>query len=165
MKSANISLHRDFPATPISGWVGVRWYAWVPQTTASGQRKRPKSVEHPFRSQRKIWCLLAVHFDGLDLRFALPQELDHFIEVLSQNPLPSGRSLTAECAVGRPNGHWLSRLPAKAKSWKFRQRLCKFLVTCPEASSMREFYSQTPIVFEFPEHYASFAEAQQATSG
>ena len=163
MKSARISLHQDFPKTPISGRAGARWSAWIKQVSSSGQPKKPKQVVHPFLSQRKIWCLLTVHFDGVNLRFAMPQELDHFIGVLSQNPLPSGRSLASECALGRPNGHWLSRLPAKAKSWKFRQRLCKYLEGLPEAEALREFYSENPIKFEFPEHYDSFFDAQQVT--
>lgn len=163
MKQAGISLHQDFPETPISGRVGARWIAWVKQVSSSGQPQRPKQVVHPFLSQRKIWCLLTVHFDGVNLRFAMPQELDHFIGVLSQNPLPSGRSLAPECALGRPNRHWLSRLPTKAKPWKFRQRLCKYLETLPEAEALREFYSENPIRFEFPEYFDNFFEAHQAT--
>lgn len=162
MKSAAISLHDAFPETPVSGWVGARWVAWVPQTSASGQPKRPRQVPHPFLSQRRVWCLLHVHFDGVDLRFSMPQELDHVIEVLSQNPLPSGRSLTQQCVIGRPNRHWLSRLPAKAKSWKFRQRLCAYLTTLPEAQALRDFYAQTPIRFEFPQVYETFMAAQKA---
>ncbi|WP_421701439.1 hypothetical protein [Aliiroseovarius sp.] len=162
MKSAKLTYHESFPETPVSGRAGAKWIGWVKQTNISGQRMRPKSVQHPFLSQRKLWCLLEVHFDGVDLRFAMPQELDHFIDVLSRNPLPSGRSLAPECPVGRPNKHWLSRLPAKAKPWKFRQRLCSYLMDCPETAKLREFYRSEPIQFDFPGVFNSFLEAHKA---
>jgi len=163
MKSAYITLHDSFPNTPVSGRVGARWIGWIKQTSDSGQPKRPKQVSHPFLEQRKKWCLLEIHFDGINLRFSMPQELDHFIDIMSKNPLPSARSLAPECAIGRPNRHWLSRLPAKAKPWKFRKRLCLYLLECPEVARLRKFYQNDPIKFDFPEVYDSFFDAHQAT--
>ena len=123
MKSAKISHFRDFLWSPVSGWVGACGWGWVNRKTASGQYMRPKWLPHPYAEQRKLWCRLEVHFNGIDLQFALPQELDQFIEVMSQKILPSGRALVASRAIGRPNNHWLSRLPGRAKPLKFRLAL------------------------------------------
>ena len=74
--------------------------------------------------------------------------------------MPSGRTLVPDCALGRPNGHWLSRLPAKAKSWKFRQRLCAYLQNCTEAQAMRDFYAENPVRTEFSGFFDSFEDAR-----
>lgn len=162
MKTARLSYHRQFPATPISGRAGARWFAWVPGPRLGGQATRPVEMAHPFLHQRPLWCLLTVQFDRLELRFATPEELDQFLRVMSQNPLPSGRSLVPDQAVGRPNGHWLSRLPARAKPWKFRQRLCRHLQMLPEAARFRRFYGDHPVQFRFDGYYDSLAEAVAA---
>lgn len=163
MKSVTLTFHEDFPGTPVSGWAGARWIGWVKQENASGQPQRPKQVTHPFLEQRKLWCLLQIHFDDVDLSFATPRELDHFVDVLSQNPLPSGGSLVSGQAVGRPNNHWLSRLPAKAKPLKFRKRLCDYLRSSEDVERFRDFYRTEPIRFDFEGVYDSFFEAHQAT--
>ena len=163
MKSAQISYHSEFPQTPLSGWVGVRMLAWARERTASGQLTRPRSFPHPFLAQRKLWCQATVSFDTAKLRFALPQELDHFLDVMLQNPLPSGASLVAGHAVGRPNRHWLSRLPKRLMPWKTRQRLCRYLTTAPELRDLREFYRDQPVRFSFPGYFNSYMEAYNAT--
>lgn len=162
MKSAQTSLHSQFPATPVSYWAGARWRGWVREDDATGNLKRIDEVRHPFLDQRKAWCLLEVHFAGVDLLFATPQELDHFIGILSQNPLPSGRALVPECAVGRPSKHWLSRLPKKAKSLKFRDKLCQYLENCDAASTFRKFYKDHPVQCAFPGFYDSVEAARGA---
>lgn len=74
------------------------------------------------------WAQLVVEFDGIDLWFSSAAELDHFIDVLSQNPLPSIRRMTELRGIGfGPNNHWLSRLPARAKPAKYRRRLVTYL--------------------------------------
>ncbi|PDT38381.1 hypothetical protein CO671_03045 [Rhizobium sp. M10] len=149
MKSAELFYSREFPETPMSWWAGARLNGWIPETTRSGQIKRPRRIVHSFASQRKLWCLLAVHFDGVDLIFATPLELDQFLAVMSQNPLPSGWALVPGNLLGRPNKHWLSRLPKKAKSWKFRQSICKFLLQAGTVGEFREFYAREPLKLQF----------------
>jgi hypothetical protein len=149
MKSARINLYRNFPETPMSGRAGARYYAWVQRTNDSGQPKSPERVGHPFLEQRKSWCLLSVHFNGVDLRFAMIEELDLFLNVMSRNPLPSGYSLVPDCAIGRPSRHWLARLPKQAKSWKFRKALCDFLRANTTVQAFRAFYERNPVKFHF----------------
>ena len=79
-----------------------------------------------------------------------------FLEVLEQKHLPSGFSLLpGQQRVGRPNNHWLSRLPAKAKRWKFRQQLCDFLRNNPQALQFRNFYAANVVQTEFEGVYRS----------
>lgn len=149
MKSAQIDLYRNFPDAPMSGSAGARYYGWVQRTTDSGQPKSPERVGHPFLQQRKSWCLLSVHFNGVDLRFAMIEELDLFLNVMSRNPLPSGYSLVPDCPIGRPSRHWLARLPKQTKPWKFRKALCDFLRENATVLAFRAFYERTPVKFHF----------------
>ena len=165
MKSAQISFHDSFPTTPVSYWAGARWSAWIRKEDATGHLQHLTIVRHPFAIQRKAWCLLEVHFDTVELRFATPQELDHFVGVLAKNPLQSGRSLFPDCAIGRPKGHWLAKLPSKAKSRKFRKRICIFLAECPEANEFLEFYRNKPVQVDFPGYYDTIEEARNSSFG
>ncbi len=90
----------------------------------------------------------------------MPAELDLFIATMSRNPLPSGRSLAPDCAIGRPNRHWLSRLPSKAKSWKSREDVAKYLQESEAAKQFRAFYEDLPLQFQFDGIHDSFQEAQ-----
>lgn len=147
----------------MSGWAGARDSGWVREQTASGQWKSPRFARrHPFSEQRKLWLQLSVEFQGVLLVFATPLELDQFLSVMSKNPLPSGRSLFPGRAVGRPNNHWLSRLPSKAKTLKFRTAACRYLTEAPAARRFREFYASSPVRIQFVGFYASHLEAQAA---
>lgn len=162
MKSARLSYHRSFPWTPVSGRAGARGWAWKIERMQNGEWARPVQIVHPFMSSVKLWCLLQVEFQGVELRFATPAELDHVCDILLRNPMPSGRSLVPECAVGRPNGHWLSRLPSKAKPWRFRQALLTYLARAKPVAEFRAFYKDVQPV-QIPDTvFDSFEEAQRA---
>ncbi len=149
MKRAVLSCHRQFPETPVSFWVGARSHVLVSPPMVGGQRRRPQITLHPFSAQRRLWCQLSVDYSGVALRFSTPQELDHVLSVLSRNPLPSGHGLVPGWKVGRPVTHWLSRLPGKAKPWKFRQRLCTWLSAHPVVAAFRRFYEGQPVIYVF----------------
>lgn len=72
----------------------------------------------------KGYAFLHIEFEAHELVFSSPAQMDHFIEVLSTKPLPTSLQLSARrgMMVG-PNGHWLSRLPAKLKSPRKRDKL------------------------------------------
>jgi len=58
-----------------------------------------------------------------EFRFASLEEMRHCIDVLSRKDLPTSLELSAERGSGAsPKSHWLSRLPRRAKSWRFRER-------------------------------------------
>ncbi|GLK56145.1 hypothetical protein JOD31_001061 [Methylopila capsulata] len=162
MKSAKLSYHSSFPWTPISGWAGARGYGWAYLSGPGGQFRRPKFIKHPFPTQRRLWCLLKVEFNGIKLDFATPQEVDHFRNVMRRKVLPSGHALVSGRAVGRPNNHWLSRLPKKAKPWKFREAICRYLEEVPEVREFRSFYAENPIRMQFEGMFDTSSDARAA---
>lgn len=165
MNNIELSYHRDFPRTPMTRWIRHQFYGWQPRQTKSGQWMRPTWGQTPFSTQRKLWCRLEVHFRGVTLFFTTPLELDHFIAIMQQKHLPSGPSLVPGRRIGRPNNHWLSRLPAKAKPWKFRKAVCAFLNTKREVKKFREFYQSEPIQTHFEGYYPSFHQAASQKYG
>lgn len=162
MKQASLSYHGTFPETPLSFWAGHARYAWIRAGTASGQKRKPQMVDHPFRRQRRLWCLLSVHLDGVDLVFATPRELDMLTQTLSRNPLPSGCSLDPRFRLGRPNNHWLSRLPAKAKSHKYREKLIAYLGGAAPVQEFLTFYDHPPLCYEYKGYFLTYPEAVEA---
>lgn len=145
MKSTALSYHRTFPWTPVSGWVGSQMVAWRLQQDHPGRRIKIVQVQHRFADQRPMWCLLTVTMQGVQLHFATPQELDHVLDVLGQNPMPSGRSLVPSQGLGRPNSHWLSRLPKRAKTTKFRAAFARFVARNADVRRFRAFYERQPV--------------------
>ncbi|WP_018634275.1 hypothetical protein [Neomegalonema perideroedes] len=162
MKTARLSWHEDFPETPISPWAGWRRVGWIRETTPGGQIRRPRSIPHPFATQRRHWALLEVNFADVDLYFATPQELDQFLAVMSRNPLPSGRALVPWHGRGRPNLHWLSRAPKAAKSWKFRRAICAWLPEQEAVRAFRAFYKERPVQTYFEGVFNSPLAAMRA---
>lgn len=146
----------------MTGWAGPGWGGWVNRQTASGQWKTPRYRQLPYLRQRRLWCLLHVQFRGLELVFALPEELDQFLEVMSQKLLPSGNRLISGLPYGRPNRHWLSRLPKKAKSWKIRSALGDYLSASPDVEAFRHFYRSFSPEQERRGFHRSFYEAINA---
>ena len=62
----------------------------------------------------------------MQFEFASLHELRRCIDVLGRKLLPTTRALSEGTGTG-PNRHWLSRLPAAAKPWKYRERAVRFL--------------------------------------
>jgi hypothetical protein len=74
------------------------------------------------------FATFCVEFNGVTFRFASLDELRVCIATLSKKLLPATRRLSAERGSGMgPNSHWLSRLPAKAKPWRYRERAARYL--------------------------------------
>lgn len=72
--------------------------------------------------------LYHVEFDGFTFDFISLDEIRHCIEILSNPLLP--RSIDLSNARGSdhgPNSHWLSRLPAKVKPWRYREGAVRYL--------------------------------------
>ncbi len=112
------SYERDWRAAPVALWTHVA----VPNTEKVCDPPAPEPIPH------KGYAFLHVEVEGVDLQFSAPAQLDHFIEVLSQKPLPTSRQLSFKrgLPVG-PNSHWLSRLPAKFKAPRAREKLVRAL--------------------------------------
>ena len=109
-------------------------------SSKASSRKIANMFDDLAHEGRRSWAQLTVHLDEITLTFWLPEELDHVCDVFSMNPLPTARTLTRnDTDETRLNSHWLSRLPKKAKSKKFRERFLKFVNAKPE--ELMEFRS------------------------
>ena len=114
----HFSFCRDWRTAPLAFWVHVP----VEGTDMRCNPPAPKPVPH------KGYLQLHVLFESHELLFSAPAQLEHFIDVLSSKPLPTSRQLSSRrgLPVG-PNGHWLSRLPARLKSPRKRGKLVQVL--------------------------------------
>lgn len=72
-----------------------------------------------------------VEFDGAVLCFASLAELRVCLDTLGRRVLPSNLRLTRARGGGYgPSNHWLNRLPLRAMTWPYRQRVVKYLEAC-----------------------------------
>lgn len=110
----HFTYEKDWRSAPVAFWVHVP----VANADSDCFPPEPQPVPH------KGYVFLHVDVGGVDLQFSAPAQLDHFIEILSCKPLPTSRQLSSRrgLPVG-PNGHWLSRLPAKLKAPRTREKL------------------------------------------
>jgi hypothetical protein len=95
---------------------------WVHDGGGDPTRVVPRPAPVPGRGYPRYF----VEFDGCQLEFASVDEIRECIRVLGVRNLPTTISLSAHSHAG-PNGHWLSRLPATAKPWRYRERLVPYL--------------------------------------
>lgn len=125
MKRYEIVYSDDYRPSPVSFWVHQHLDAEAWLNAEDFDPPLPRPVPGCG------WASLLVDVDGVRLVFSSTEEVEHVIDVLSQNPLPTTRQLSIQrgTTVG-PNRHWLSRLPAKAKPAKFRDKLVRYLKRC-----------------------------------
>lgn len=122
MKKYRITFTDSFEPSPMSFWVhrNVNGDCW--HDADEFEPPLPKPIPGRGYSRLHVEC------DGISLEFASLHELDQMVAVLSMNPLPSTRSLARQRHTSAgPNSHWLSRLPGRAKSLRFRRKLVGFL--------------------------------------
>lgn len=104
----------DWKTAPLAFWV----HGFSADVEAAPVSDAPVAVPH------KGYAFLHVEAGEVDLCFSSLTQLQHFIDVMTMRPLPTSKQLSRKrvTAVG-PNGQWLSRLPAKLKSPKRREKL------------------------------------------
>ncbi len=122
MKNHWIEYRPEWTESPLS--------YWVHRETDDEPWHLAKSFEPPL--PRPIpgrgYPTYHVEFNGVEFRFASLQELAHAIELLGQKLLPTTIRLSHDRGGGLgPNKHWLSRLPPKAKPWRYREKAVKYL--------------------------------------
>lgn len=109
---------KDWRSAPLAFWVHIP----VPDVPQQWNPPAPREIPH----QGYAW--LCVEFEGHELHFSSPAQLDHFIDVLSSHALPTSRQLSSVRGLpAGPNGHWLSRLPAALKSPRKRAKLVQVM--------------------------------------
>ncbi|MEO9863752.1 MAG: hypothetical protein ABJZ83_05380 [Yoonia sp.] len=102
-----------------------------------------QKIEAEVKSGRTKWAQLVIEIDDISLAFWLPAELDAYCEVFATTPFPTAKTLLKRSPDSTElNSHWLSRLPKKAKSGKFRVRFLRYVETRPTALiKFQDFYS------------------------
>ena len=82
----------------------------------------------PAKEPGKGFPIYLFEIDGFTFRFSSIPQIEHCVDIFSQKNLPQTRSLSeSRCDNYGPNTHWLSRLPANTKSWKYREKAIKYL--------------------------------------
>ena len=121
MKKHWIEYREKWMASPISYWVHREKDSqyWREATKFDPPLPRPIPGEG--------YSYYYVEIDGFTFGFASFAEIDHCITILSQKLLPTTPSLREARDTTLLNRHWLSRLPGKVKSWKYRQKAVKYL--------------------------------------
>lgn len=123
----HFTFEKDWRHAPLAFWVHLPTsdapYAFWRHEPADGSAgafapPAPREIPH------KGYAVLRVQFEMHELQFSAPEQLDHFIQVLSSTPLPTTRQLSSRLSLEiGPNSHWLSRLPAALKAPKKRAKL------------------------------------------
>lgn len=76
----------------------------------------------------KGYPVFNVEIDGFTFVFASLAEIEDCIRILDCKLLPRTTDLSkARGTPQGPNSHWLSRLPARTKSWKYREKAVTYL--------------------------------------
>ncbi len=117
MSKHKIIYNLEYQPSPLSFWVhvGCDNEIWINETQY--EPVLPKAIF------AKGFPVLVVDALGHELQFNSIQEVEHFLEVVKQKHMPTSTQLASKKIKSKgPNSHWLSRLPAKLKSWRNRQK-------------------------------------------
>lgn len=121
MKRHWIEYHETQPRSPMTGWVHRRVAA---RDNLAGEIVRDPPL--PAVIGGRGYPEFHVEYHGFTFSFASFAEIRTCVQVLGQRNLPRSVDLSMEQEIG-PNRHWLSRLPAKVKPWKYREKAVAYL--------------------------------------
>jgi len=132
MKRCRIEYVKHFSPGPMTFWVHrpVECDGW--HEAESYEPPLPRVVAG--RGYPRFY----VEFDGFEFEFASLHELRRCIDVLEAPLLPTSRRL-AEGSGSGPNSHWLSRLPARVKPWRYRERAVRYLRSALDDFEAQQF--------------------------
>ena len=118
MKKWRIEYFEEYRPSPLSFWVHRHLDNELWSLASKFDPGLPKAIP------LKGFAVLFVDAFGTELRFSSIEEVEYFLEVISQKNMPTALQLTKQRnARYGPNGHWLSRRPSKLKSWSKRQKM------------------------------------------
>lgn len=113
----------DWRQAPMACWVHVPQPG---QTRKQPIRYRP---EPPAPIPHLGYALVCMEFGRFVLCFSSRPQIEECIRILSQKPLPPAHCLAARLGYkGGLKEHWLSRLPARLKAPRPRDKLVKALI-------------------------------------
>lgn len=123
MKRHWIDYQDDEPILPMTFWVH-RAVGDVEVWRDAQDFDPPRQPQIP----GKGYPIFRAEFDGFIFAFTSLAEIEACIAVLEQKLLPRTFDLSrARGTEHGPNAHWLSRLPTRTKSWRYRQRAVPYL--------------------------------------
>ncbi|WCE31553.1 hypothetical protein [Vibrio sp. SCSIO 43137] len=118
MSKWRIEYHKEFTETPLSYWVHKEQDSDNWWSATQFEPPLPAPVIN------KGYPRLCINLFGVRVVFSSVNEVEHFLSVISQKNMPTTTQLSrARNSNYGPNGHWLSRLPAKLKPWSRRKKM------------------------------------------
>ncbi len=118
MKKLRIKYTEEYTPSPLSYWVHEHLDSDSWHEASEYEPALPKAIPC------KGFPVLLIEGLGVELQFSSIEEVHHFLEIISQKNMPTSLQLSQKRnTTYGPNGHWLSRLPAKLKSWNKREKL------------------------------------------
>jgi hypothetical protein len=130
MKRFWIEYRASYEPGPMSFWVHVQPEAqhWTPEGGPAEANRTDYDPPLPAPVPGKGFPLYHVEVDGCVFVFASLAELDELLRVFSLKAMPTPLQLSRRRGENLgPNKHWLSRLPASATSYRYRQKAVKFM--------------------------------------
>ena len=124
MKRQWIEYTDTFRISPMTVWVhrGQKGKHWFENKAEAYSPPLPKPV--PGMGYANYY----VEIDGTTFQFSSLVEMAELIRVFSMKNMPTSTRLSRDVSEkGGPNSHWLSRLPAETKAWKYREKAVKQL--------------------------------------
>jgi hypothetical protein len=115
MKIYQVVYSDKYDPSPVTYWVH--------------QLSLPKAVTYPYPEPipGKGYYNILVELDGFVWRFASVEELFHVIQTLGKRNLDNPAQLSRTKKITNPTEHWLAKLPARVKAWKYREKAVKYL--------------------------------------
>ena len=120
MNKWRIEFTEKYKSSPLSFWVHKHLDCDVWSQATQYDPVLPKVIP------AKGFPTLVVDALGFELEFSSIEEVYHFLDIVRQKNMPTSTQLSNKRGVTYgPNGHWLSRLPAKLKPWSKRENYIK----------------------------------------
>jgi hypothetical protein len=123
MKRHWIEYREQWTPSPLSYWVHIEadGHDW--------HDAREFDPPLPFPIEHHGYPVYWVECDGVTFQFSSLDEMRVAIETLGKKLLPTTIRLAKDRGgeLG-PESHWLSKLPVKAKPWRYREKAVKYLL-------------------------------------
>jgi hypothetical protein len=101
------------------------WVEYAEAPTSSPMTGWIRTDGDPRPVPGKGFPVYHVQYGRFTFRFSSLGELDACIATLGQKVMPTSRQLSA--GTGALNSHWLSRLPANVKPWRYRSKAVEYM--------------------------------------
>lgn len=138
----DVDRYRTGELTPVNDAHPVADFWDKTPTSPPASLMRPGQKKDAPDNKSTILAVLRIELDGVSLHFSSLAQLDEMLTTLARTPIPTALTLSRENPDQFDlNRHWLSRLPAKVKTPKYRDKLIKYVESAPKAlTEFQSFY-------------------------